>query len=141
MGLDMYLTGELFYRFDHQFRKQEPFPIKATHYELGYWRKHPNLHGYIVQEFADGEDECQEISLIADNLTQIIGAIQSRLLPATTGFFFGESTGSDQEAANDITIFENALRWLTTDELGVWHQSATEQAGKPITAQLIPAAS
>jgi hypothetical protein len=27
--------------------------------EVGYWRKHPDLHGYIVETFADGVDACQ----------------------------------------------------------------------------------
>ena len=57
MGLDMYLEGRKS-RYDKQ-ETEDGFPLQTKVLELGYWRKHPNLHGYIVQEFADGVDECQ----------------------------------------------------------------------------------
>jgi hypothetical protein len=72
--------------------------LKAEIYELGYWRKHPNLHGYIVQEFADGKDECQEIPLGEDELIQIMEAVKANELPHTTGFFFGVSEGTTEES-------------------------------------------
>ena len=28
--------------------------IKRSVIDLGYWRKHPDLHGYIVEKYADG---------------------------------------------------------------------------------------
>ena len=120
MGLDMYLTGEAFYEHGHPNRSVEPFPIEKTHYSLGYWRKHPNLHGYLVERFANGVDECQRIGLVAKDMKQIIQAVKDRQLPDTTGCFFGESDDTPAEIADDIKIFEDALAWLETKERDVW---------------------
>ena len=71
MGLDMYLTGEKYLLTDHENpdnnRTEDGFPLKGKLLRLGYWRKHPNLHGFIVNTFADGEDTCHQISLDADD--------------------------------------------------------------------------
>lgn len=108
MGLDMYLIGEVF--FCGARTRGEP---KGEYYHLGYWRKHPNLHGYIVRHFADNEDKCQRIELTADDIRQIIDAVKARLLPQTTGFFFGKSDGSEYES--DLEILTAALAWLEAE--------------------------
>ncbi len=59
--------------------------------ELAYWRKHPDLHGYIVSTFAGGIDECQVIPLTLVDVKNIRDAVDRNALPPTTGFFFGES--------------------------------------------------
>ncbi len=120
MGLDMYLTGEAFFTHEHPNRRVKPYEKERDVYRLGYWRKHPNLHGFIVQTFADGVDECQEISLPAERLKTIITAVQDRELPETTGFLFGTSEDTDEQIAHDVQIFEGALKWLGTEEPGVW---------------------
>ncbi len=106
MGLDMYLTGELHFMKPGRRRGE----VKAHLYDLGYWRKHPDLHGYIVQHFAGGTDDCRRIQLGNDGIAQIIGAIRERGLPHTEGFFFGMSDGS--ERARDLIILTDALAWL-----------------------------
>jgi hypothetical protein len=118
MGLDMYLNGDNFFPYDHERRKSNP-PVKREQVDLGYWRKHPNLHGYIVQTFAEGVDECQEIDLTKEQLQQIIEAVKGRRLPPTVGFFFGESEDSDEQIAQDVSIFENAIKWLE-EKTGAW---------------------
>ncbi len=116
MGLDMYLNGKkyLFTDWKDQSKNQteDGFRVCEKTLELGYWRKHPNLHGYIVKTFADGVDECQEIGLSSENLKQIMQAIKDRDLPETSGFFFGRSYGTDEEANEDLAILEKALAWL-----------------------------
>ena len=119
MGLDMYLNGERYF-FDRPPPESGKPACKAEIYELGYWRKHPNLHGYIVETFADGKDECQQIHLSEERLLQIIEAVKAKELPYTTGFFFGASDGSDEEMQEDITILQSALEWLHTKEQGIW---------------------
>ena len=61
MGLDMYLKGNKFYwtnwREPEKNLTEEGFKLTEKTLELGYWRKHPNLHGYIVKTFAEGVDE------------------------------------------------------------------------------------
>jgi hypothetical protein len=105
MGLDMYLTGSHVCTRDGTNRQTA---------ELGYWRKHPNLHGYIVRELAAGIDNCQPVPLEASHIRQIMEAIQGQQLPVTIGFFFGASDGSETE--DDLAIFSDALEWLETPQ-------------------------
>ena len=48
MGLDMYLDGEKYLWTDHlnpeNNLREDGYRVKARTVELGYWRKHPNLH-------------------------------------------------------------------------------------------------
>ncbi len=117
MGLDMYLYGKKFIwgNFEHPEtnRKEDGFEIKGVTLELGYWRKHPNLHGYIVNTFASGVDECQEIELDVDALKRILKAVEGDDLPFTEGFFFGKSDASDKKPT--IKILKDAIKWLKTD--------------------------
>jgi len=120
MGLDMYLRGEKYlhrnFANPEQQRTEDGFRITNLQLDLGYWRKHPNLHGYIVKTFAGGKDECQKIELDADQLRQIIAAVKAKELPTTEGFFFGVSDDSDEQVAEDVKIFEAALNWLAVDD-------------------------
>jgi hypothetical protein len=121
MGLDMYLTGKKIVMDARLDLREDGFPLGSKALDLGYWRKHPNLHGYLVQAFADGKDECQNIDLGGpDRIRAIIAAVKARELPDTTGFFFGVSDPSDERMAEDIAIFEGALAWLETDEPGIF---------------------
>jgi hypothetical protein len=118
MGLDMYLTGE---KFVMSLKLQEDgFRLRSRTLELGYWRKHPNLHGYIVKAFADGKDECQTIDLGPERIRTIIAAIRAQELPDTTGFFFGVSDSSQERMEEDTAIFERALAWCEVDEPGIF---------------------
>jgi hypothetical protein len=118
MGLDMYLTGEKFLMARNL--EEDGFRLRSKTLDLGYWRKHPNLHGYIVQTFAGGKDECQNIDLgVPDHIRTIIAAVKAQQLPHTTGFFFGVSDSSQKQFDQDIAIFERALAWVETDEPGI----------------------
>jgi hypothetical protein len=123
MGLDMYLNGNKFMWTDWKEpdnnRTEDGCKIKNIDIELGYWRKHPNLHGYIVTTFAGGHDNCEKIHLDASQMRQIIAAVKDRNLPHTEGFFFGKSYGTQEEAAEDIAIFEKAIVWVETKEQNV----------------------
>lgn len=90
MGLDMYLNGERYLGAFTPSYEQKPLPcLESEKHRLGYWRKHPNLHGYIVETFA---------------------------LPHTVGFFFGQSEGDAEERREDIAIFQRALDWVRAKE-------------------------
>lgn len=84
--------------------------------ELAYWRKHPDLHGYIVNTFADGVDECQKIDLTADNIENIIEAVNKNNLPETKGFFFG--TSSRDRDAETIKLLTEVSVWLEKNPEG-----------------------
>ena len=80
MGLDMYLTGRKSYGYmasKNEVLKEDGFPVREKVLEIGYWRKHPNLHGYIVENFAGGVDECQEIFLTPGDIADIIKAVSN----------------------------------------------------------------
>ncbi len=121
MGLDMYLRGEKFFWTDWEHpennRMEHGLKINSLTVDLGYWRKHPNLHGFIVQTFASGVDECQKIWLEAKHLEELIQAVERKGLPHTEGFFFGHSDGTETE--EDLAILRKAIEWLETKEAGV----------------------
>jgi hypothetical protein len=113
MGLDMYLIGEKFYLPDAA-NGEDGYDLRTKTLSLGYWRKHPNLHGYIVNTFADGIDECQQIDLSAADIQKILAAVEADDLPHTEGFFFGVSDGSEKQETLDI--FRSALEWISKSE-------------------------
>lgn len=98
MGLDMYLYGK----------------NKSEEIQLGYWRKHPDLHGFIVQTFANGVDECQKIPLTKKDLQTILEATEIEALPHTEGFFFGVSQKEDRVVT--IDILQKAIQWMQDDK-------------------------
>tara|TARA_R110000737_G_scaffold109035_1_gene141918 strand:- start:277 stop:708 length:432 start_codon:yes stop_codon:yes gene_type:complete len=131
MGLDMYLTGS---KYNSTWQKKEDgsyeevdrplledkYPIESFEVELGYWRKHGDLHGMIVETFADGVDECQPIALSKDDLRLIIDAVKKdQLVKDHSGFFFGNSTEngsySEESKAETIKSFELAMEFLEKD--------------------------
>lgn len=132
MGLDMYLTGRKFFWYAtgrQDGRKEDGLNVKSLDVELGYWRKHPNLHGYIVNTFADGVDNCQEIELSADNLRQIIAAVKADDLPHTEGFFFGSSLGDKQEFDDTLKQLTKALDWLQAGDDWPIHEEPMDGPG------------
>ncbi len=118
MGLDMYLEGEKFYWTDWNNPENHPsedgYRITTKSLRLGYWRKHPNLHGFIVSTFAGGNDNCEPIPLRDADIERIIEAVARDALPHTEGFFFGVSDGTEKD--DDLRIFKAALEWLRTGE-------------------------
>lgn len=120
MGLDMYLQGRKSSRTPEN---EDGYEVSHKILELGYWRKHADLHGFIILTFAEGVDECQEIYLERGCIEKIINAINNDLLPHTEGFFFGESLKKgdeeyEEQKQEDIKIFTDALNWLKDEKNG-----------------------
>jgi hypothetical protein len=109
VGLDMFLYGTK-YDMARERPKEDGFQLVEQKLELCYWRKHPDLHGYIVQTFAGGKDECQDIPLSANDLRKILEASESDQLPHTEGFFFGDSRPEDK--ADTKEQLSKAIAWL-----------------------------
>lgn len=135
MGLDMSLYGEkhISSLWSENPIKEDGFVLSGKIYDIGYWRKHPNLHGFIVDTFADGKDECRRIYLYADGLHKIIEALENDAIydEPVTGLFFGRSIfpgeeGYDKQKADDLKIFRSALEWLTLYESNrsIYYQSS-----------------
>jgi len=84
MGLDMYLFAK------------RPGDSPDEREEIAYWRKHPNLHGFIVSNFPHNDpnapdDNCVPFPLTDENLAAVQDAVRARKLEFTSGFFFGHS--------------------------------------------------
>lgn len=128
MGLDMYLRGDKFYVQDFDARplaedKGKPTDadgdrIENSIHDLGYWRKFAPLHTYIVTEYAEGIDECQQIRLEAEHLKDIADTLRGNSLPDNEechGFFFGAPEHWDEDRADaekHAKMFEDAIKWL-----------------------------
>jgi hypothetical protein len=90
--------------------------------ELSYWRKHPNLQGWMEslwkkkmheanQELPESEWDSSfngiELELTAEDLDALERAVKKRQLPKTSGFFFGND--SDQHYyQHDLEFIKNA---------------------------------
>lgn len=64
--------------------------------ELAYWRKHPNLHGWMEELYRKkgGTEKSfngDPLVLTEEDLDELKITILTGNLPSTTGFFFGES--------------------------------------------------
>ena len=61
--------------------------------EIAYWRKHPNLHGWMRQLWESkgnsGEFNGDELELTWQDIDLLEAAIKDKELPGTSGFFFG----------------------------------------------------
>ena len=68
--------------------------------ELAYWRKHPNLHGWMERLWMEKDPGAHletsfngvEVELTWEDLDRLEEAVNAGTLPATTGFFFGNAS-------------------------------------------------
>jgi len=80
--------------------------------EIAYWRKHPNLHGWmekLAEQKKLSYDSFNgiEMELTAEDLDALEYAVKKRQLPATSGFFFGDN--ADQHYyKNDLKFIQEA---------------------------------
>lgn len=106
MGLDMYIIADTVDEVSEDAESYEAYCDRR----LAQWRKHPNLHGYIVRTYAAGVDECQRIALDANQIEAILAASEADQLPTTTGFFFGASREEDK--ADTAEQLRRVLGWM-----------------------------
>jgi len=121
MGLDMNLYGEkgVSSTFDKNPVMEDGFILSNKTLEMAYWRKHANLHGFIVKTFAEDNDDCQRIYLDREDLHNIIVALENDAIydEPVNGFFFGRSSFPgdeyyEQQKAKDLDVFRRALKWV-----------------------------
>jgi hypothetical protein len=67
--------------------------------EIAYWRKHPNLHGWMHRLWESrgnsGEFNGDELELTWEDLDQLEQDIRNKKLPGTSGFFFGNNADNE----------------------------------------------
>lgn len=119
MGLDMYA------HYLHN-APAKPVDFDVENYgELHYWRKHPNLHGWMERLYRakGGQDatfNCVNLVLTPEDLDRLEADIRAGNLPRTSGFFFGESDGSEVE--DDLRFIAKA-RSAIAEGLTVYYSS------------------
>ena len=121
MGLDMYAyvatkTGQQneYYEgaeFDEATREFENKTVTKPR-EIAYWRKHPNLHGWMEllaeqKKLEYGSFNGIELELTWEDIDALEYAVKNNQLPGTSGFFFGEDS-DDHYRAQDLEFVKNA---------------------------------
>ena len=100
MGLDMYA-----------YIARKKGDDLSTSREIAYWRKHPNLHGWMKNLYHErgGKESFNgsELELSWEDVDRLEKAIKSRSLPHTTGFFFGDEA-DDIYYDDDLKFCVNA---------------------------------
>lgn len=95
--------------------------------EIAYWRKHPNLHGWMEQlaeqkKLAYDSFNGVEMELTAEDLDALERDVKKRRLPPTSGFFFGDN--SDQHYYDDDLAFIKTARTEMFMGLKVFYNSS-----------------
>ena len=109
MGLDMYAHTT------HEDIPAVDFGRPNDAEEIFYWRKHPNLHGWMEKLYrkkggGDPDFNLAPVRLEAADLNALEKAVEADSLPHTIGFFFGESQPEDREdTLNFIRLARLAL--------------------------------
>jgi hypothetical protein len=147
MGLDMYLYIEKYVGRNDYSRNNQDFSVSirpefqalteilgtdtlirqddwtgyTVQIPVGYWRKANAIHGWIVNECADGVDECQRIYVPREKAQELVDYCKlvlaendkaDELLPPVAGFFFGGYEIDEwylQSIQQTIDIFEPLL--------------------------------
>jgi hypothetical protein len=83
---------------DALFLKNPTIPVPyQIGLELCYWRKHPDLHGWMRDLFyekggsSDSSFNGDVVFLTVEDVDNLKTAVLNGTLPTTTGFFFGDS--------------------------------------------------
>ena len=89
MGLDQYANA----RRGEAIVDDEGYAYYEDSMELAYWRKHPNLQGWMQELYyekgGEGEFNCVDVELTLDDLDDLEESLDEKALPETVGFFFG----------------------------------------------------
>jgi hypothetical protein len=122
MGLDQYAyvaarAGAYNEYYENEnYEKDDSDPTKQSKpRELAYWRKHPNLQGWMKRLWEEKNPDdtevtsfnCIELELTWQDLERLELDIISGGLPETTGFFFGNDS-NEFYYNNDLNFVKNA---------------------------------
>ena len=92
MGLDQYANA----RKGEPITDDEGYTYYEDSMELAYWRKHPNLQGFMQELYyekgGEGEFNCVDVELTLEDLDSLEATLDEEALPETAGFFFGSDS-------------------------------------------------
>ena len=107
MGLDQYATA----RKGEPTTDDEGYTYYEDSIELAYWRKHPNLQGWMedlwIEKGNSGEFNCVDLELTLGDLEALEESLDNEALPETVGFFFG-ADADDHYAEQDREFIREA---------------------------------
>ena len=105
---------------------------KLVQREIAYWRKHPNLHGWMQQLWENKMNEESrdsphdfngiELELTWEDLEDLERAVTHKQLPSTSGFFFGNDS-DDHYREHDLKFVREAKAEIFTG-LKVFYNSS-----------------
>jgi len=122
MGLDMYAYVAARAGQNNEFYEGAEFDETTRDFvnktvtkprEIAYWRKHPNLHGWMEQlwQKKNPEDLSSfngiELELTALDLDELEQVLLDGRLPHTQGFFFG-NPADNHYLDNDLAFVQSA---------------------------------
>jgi hypothetical protein len=120
MGLDMYAyvakkEGQMRDYYESYDYDTDSGPV-AKPREIAYWRKHPNLHGWMHKLWNErghsGDFNGDELELTFEDLDRLEYVVKHKELPGTSGFFFGNDS-DDHYRADDLEFIKQARSELT----------------------------
>jgi len=108
MGLDMYAWRVKSDNIVNDLEFKEEKPV-----ELFYWRKHHDLHGWMENLYRDkggakADFNCVPVRLKLEDLDNLEASIRAKLLPKTTGFFFGDNPPDEESNLRDLDFIDEA---------------------------------
>ena len=116
MGLDQFsyrvkkgfITQPVDFQTEKYNEETEEHEVLCDKEEIQYWRKHPNLQGWMENLYNQkgGKDEfnCANVQLTWEDLEELEQDIKEKRLPETCGFFFGDDS--------DDHYKEETLDWI-----------------------------
>ena len=120
MGLDMFVNATR-----NQLDGAVDFPHPEECREIFYWRKHPNLHGWMHRLYKEKGGKMEDFNTVpvvlkAEDLDRLEAAVLNDALPVTTGFFFGRS---DPDRAKGDIEFIMIARQAIEDGENIYYQA------------------
>ena len=112
MGLDQY-AKKVKREYNH-----ETLTETIVKTEIGYWRKHNALEGYMADLYRaktgdQGEFNCKTLRLDSNDLDNLEKVVKGGDLPETVGFFFGNCTKDNEEYKQiDLEFIAKARKCL-----------------------------
>lgn len=116
MGLDQFsyriekgfITKPVDFSTEKYNEETEEHEVLCEKEEIHYWRKHPNLQGWMEELYYEKGGEspefnCVNVQLTWEDLEKLEQDIKGGSLPETCGFFFGNN--SDEEYREETLEF------------------------------------
>jgi len=137
MGLDSFLSKRTFIGAEYKHKQVKgridvktegkKIPIRFSRIStieesIGYWRKANHIHKWFVDNCQDGEDDCRYADVPKEKLIELLEICKQviktpskgkKLLPTTSGFFFGGTEYDEwyiSSIEHTIEIIENILK-------------------------------